>query len=170
MAGSNLVIELPDQLSRRSHYQRVPTRKLSHRCGTMTEPCWPNKSMKPWLMGRLQCAVVHWPIADMRGESRDVRFLGWSEPKTDGSARSAFVESPGGISPLGAPRTVHEPLDSHGSRCSALDMHKAPVCEERWICAVNALQPSRTVWSPAQTLEFPACPANQEDVKDCDPH
>ena len=90
MAGSNLVIELPHQLSRRSHYQRVPTRKLSHRCGTMTEPFWPNKSMKPWLMGRLQCTVVHWPIADMRGESRDVRFLGWSEPMTDGSARSAF--------------------------------------------------------------------------------
>src|SRR5215472_2561515 len=92
MASSNVVIELPHQLSRRSHYQRVPTRKLSHRCGTMTEPCWPNKSMKPWLMGRLQCTVVHWPIADMRGESRDVRFLGWSEPMTDGSARSAFAE------------------------------------------------------------------------------
>jgi len=59
----------------------------------MTEPCWPHKSMKPWLMGRLQCTVVHWPIADMRGESRDVRFLGWSEPMTDGSARSAFGTS-----------------------------------------------------------------------------
>src|ERR1035437_114115 len=30
------------------------------------------------------------------------------------------VESPGGISPPGAPRTVREPLDSHGSRCSAV--------------------------------------------------
>jgi hypothetical protein len=59
MAGSNPVIELPHQPSRRSHYQPVPTRKLSHRCGTKTEPCWPNKSMKPWLMGRLQCTVVH---------------------------------------------------------------------------------------------------------------
>ena len=29
-------------------------------------------------------------------------------------------ESPGGISPPGAPRTVREPLDSHGSRCSAV--------------------------------------------------
>src|ERR1700736_3018774 len=28
-------------------------------------------------------------------------------------------ESPGGISPPGAPRTVHDPLESHGSRCSA---------------------------------------------------
>jgi len=34
----------------------------------------------------------------------------------------AFVESPGGISPPGAPKTVREPLDSHGSRCSAVSM------------------------------------------------
>ena len=32
------------------------------------------------------------------------------------------VESPGGISPPGAPRTVHDPLESHGSRCSAVAM------------------------------------------------
>ena len=30
------------------------------------------------------------------------------------------VESRGGLSPPRAPRTVHEPLDSHGSRCSAV--------------------------------------------------
>ncbi len=30
------------------------------------------------------------------------------------------VESPGGISPPGAPKTVREPLDSHGSRCSTV--------------------------------------------------
>src|ERR1700724_1241721 len=35
-------------------------------------------------------------------------------------APCAGVESPGGVSPPGAPRTVHEPLDSHGSRCSAV--------------------------------------------------
>src|SRR6201997_798257 len=34
----------------------------------------------------------------------------------------AIVESPGGISPPGAPRTVHDPLESHGSRCSAVAM------------------------------------------------
>jgi hypothetical protein len=34
----------------------------------------------------------------------------------------AIVESPGGISPPGAPKTVREPLDSHGSRCSAVSM------------------------------------------------
>src|SRR5262245_20618577 len=32
------------------------------------------------------------------------------------------VESRGGISPPRAPRTVREPLDSYGSRCSAVAM------------------------------------------------
>jgi hypothetical protein len=41
----------------------------------------------------------------------------------------AFVESPGGISPPGAPRSVHEPLDSHGSRCSAASMAQLPMSE-----------------------------------------
>jgi hypothetical protein len=35
---------------------------------------------------------------------------------------SQDVESPGGISPPGAPRTVRDPLESHGSRCSAVAM------------------------------------------------
>jgi len=35
---------------------------------------------------------------------------------------SEVVESPGGLSPPGAPRTVREPLDSYGSRCSAVAM------------------------------------------------
>ena len=35
-------------------------------------------------------------------------------------ANVANVESRGGISPPRAPRTVREPLDSHGSRCSAV--------------------------------------------------
>src|SRR5262249_48613387 len=33
-----------------------------------------------------------------------------------------LVESPGGLSPPGAPKTVHDPLESHGSRCSAVAM------------------------------------------------
>src|SRR5450759_1785333 len=40
----------------------------------------------------------------------------------------ANVESPGGISPPGAPRTVREPLDSHGSRCSAIDTRGQRLC------------------------------------------
>src|ERR1039457_401295 len=41
---------------------------------------------------------------------------------------SAKVESPGGISPPGAPRTVREPLDSHGSRCSAIGTRGQRLC------------------------------------------
>src|SRR6516164_8714931 len=41
----------------------------------------------------------------------------------------ANVESPGGIAPPGAPRSVHEPLDSHGSRCSAASMAQLPMSE-----------------------------------------
>jgi hypothetical protein len=39
-------------------------------------------------------------------------------------------ESPEGISPPGAPRTVREPLDSYGSRCSAVPVTEQPVGEE----------------------------------------
>src|SRR5262249_14328214 len=38
------------------------------------------------------------------------------------TASVVTAESPGGISPPGAPRTVHDPLESHGSRCSAVAM------------------------------------------------
>ena len=38
---------------------------------------------------------------------------------------SASDESPGGISPPGAPKTVREPLDSHGSRCSTVGKRAA---------------------------------------------
>jgi len=41
---------------------------------------------------------------------------------TAGAATSRVVESRGGISPPRAPRTVREPLDSYGSRCSAVAM------------------------------------------------
>jgi hypothetical protein len=36
-------------------------------------------------------------------------------------------ESPGGISPPGAPKTVREPLDSHGSRCSTVGRRAAGI-------------------------------------------
>src|SRR5262249_22258274 len=44
-------------------------------------------------------------------------------PDRPGCATDAAVESPGGISPPGAPRTVHDPLESHGSRCSAVALN-----------------------------------------------
>ena len=37
-------------------------------------------------------------------------------------AAAEGVEPPGGLSPPGAPKTVHDPLESHGSRCSAVSM------------------------------------------------
>ncbi len=40
-------------------------------------------------------------------------------------ASVAIDESPGGISPPGAPKTVREPLDSHGSRCSTVGRRAA---------------------------------------------
>ena len=42
-------------------------------------------------------------------------------------------ESPGGVSPPGAPKTVREPLDSYGSRCSAAAMAYWPMGEELWL-------------------------------------
>src|SRR6516162_9904964 len=36
---------------------------------------------------------------------------------------TTVVESPEGISPPGAPRTVHDSLESHGSRCSAVALN-----------------------------------------------
>ncbi len=41
-----------------------------------------------------------------------------------------------------APRTVHEPLDSHGSRCSAMDTHV------QWPCLVPGLLPFDTHTAP----------------------
>src|ERR1700741_2049414 len=88
-----------------------------------------------------------------------------SRPNCCITASDVTVESPGGISPPGAPRTVREPLDSHGSRCSAFDIHEPPMSEEFRIGEAHARQPiPRTLRPPPQTLEFAPCPANQEDV------
>src|SRR5246127_1836064 len=51
------------------------------------------------------------------------------------------VESPGGLSPPGAPRSVREPLDSYGSRCSAVSMTELPVGEECWIYPAEPVKP-----------------------------
>src|SRR5450756_2879972 len=70
----------------------------------------------------LRCVGRFWHLASFRCAAKFVRY--WSNSgqrwilARDGL--SAFVESPGGISPPGAPRSVREPLDSHGSRCSAV--------------------------------------------------
>src|SRR5213079_826174 len=75
------------------------------------------------------------------------------------------VESPGGISPPGAPRSVREPLDSHGSRCSAVSMTQLPVSEEHWICAAKPIKPnSRALGLATQPLELAARPADDIEI------
>ena len=48
-------------------------------------------------------------------------------------ARAAECRVAEGISPPGAPRTVHDPLESHGSRCSAVALER--------LCLVHGLLP-----------------------------
>jgi hypothetical protein len=48
------------------------------------------------------------------------------------------------------PHALLEPLDSYGSRCSAVDMQKAPMGEEIWVRADYPRQPiPRSLWSRA---------------------
>src|ERR1700682_1008850 len=44
-----------------------------------------------------------------------------------GKGPVAMAEPPGGMPPPGSPRTVHAPLESHGSRCSAVAMNESAV-------------------------------------------
>ena len=70
-------------------------------------------------------------------------------------------ESRGGISPPRAPKTVREPLNSHGFRCSASDIHEPPMSKEVWIGTANPSQPiSRAFGSFAQALVLSARPAD----------
>ena len=74
-------------------------------------------------------------------------------------------ESPGGISPPGAPRSVREPLDSYGSRCSAVSMAQLPMSEERRICAAKPIKPVACSFGFAtQPFEFAARPADDIEV------
>src|SRR5580693_5025277 len=80
-------------------------------------------------------------------------------------ARSEKVESPGGISPPGASRSVREPLDSHGSRCSAVSMAQLPMSEERRICAAKPIKPVACSFGfETQPFEFAARPADDIEV------
>src|SRR5215469_12573601 len=75
------------------------------------------------------------------------------------------VESPGGLSPPGAPRSVREPLDSYGSRCSAVSMTELPVGEECWIYPAEPVKPvSCPLGLPTQPLELAARPADDIEI------
>src|SRR5260370_27710757 len=72
------------------------------------------------------------------------------------------VESPGGLSPQGAPRSVREPLDSYGSQCSAASMAQLPVGKERWIYPAEPVKPiSCSLGLPTQLLELAVRPADE---------
>ena len=76
-------------------------------------------------------------------------------------ATAASGESREGISPPRAPKTVREPLDSHGFRCSASDIHEPPMSKEVWIGTANPSQPiSCAFGSFAQALVLSARPAD----------
>src|ERR1700738_5203801 len=82
-------------------------------------------------------------------------------PSCPRSGTGRFVESPGGVSPPGAPRSVREPLDSYGSRCSAVSMAQLPMSEERRICAAKAIKPVACSFGfETQPFEFAARPAD----------
>jgi hypothetical protein len=74
--------------------------------------------------------VRYWHLADISVAAAFVRYWSNSGQRSilAGDGLSAFVESPGGISPPGAPRSVREPLDSHGSRCSAVGTRGQRLC------------------------------------------
>src|SRR3977135_3288341 len=75
---------------------------------------------------------------------------------------SGLGESRGGISPPRAPKTVREPLDSHGFRCSASDIQEPPMSKEGRIGPAYPGQPiSRAFGLSAQALELPARPVDQ---------
>src|SRR4051794_37924589 len=90
---------------------------------------------------------------------------GVKQPCRRNPETAEVVESPGGISPPGAPRSVHEPLDSHGSRCSAASMAQLPMSEERWICSAKPIKPiARSLGLATQPLEFAARPADDIEI------
>src|SRR5713101_1759155 len=72
--------------------------------------------------------------------------------------------APGTFTP-GAPRTVREPLDSYGSRCSAVAMAESPVGGELGIRPAEPVEPvSCAVGLMAHPRELAACPPDDIGV------
>src|SRR6266566_1977101 len=76
-------------------------------------------------------------------------------------------ESPGGISPPGARRTVREPLDSYGSHCPAVRPEtEPPVDEEVRLASRDVRQhPPSPHLVASQPLVLPPSPTNQVFVE-----
>src|SRR6201984_3425395 len=61
--------------------------------------------------------------------------------------------------------SVREPLDSYGSRCSAVSMTELPVGEECWIYPAEPVKPvSCPLGLPTQPLELAARPADDIEI------
>jgi hypothetical protein len=73
-------------------------------------------------MRMLFAALLEFDISQMRSPATSVLLpLSGEKRKSIRQGQTdAIDESPEGLSPSGAPRTVREPLDSYGSRCSAV--------------------------------------------------
>src|SRR6516165_8159849 len=104
----------------------------------------PDRARLVWQALRLHAAVRGagagpGPADDLcRGRQSGQRVLAPRACRLFALCRPRRVESPGGFSPAGAPRTVREPLDSYGSRCSAVSMAER---QER-LCLLPGLLPS----------------------------
>ena len=60
---------------------------------------------------------------------------------------------------------MREPLDSHGSRCSAASMTQLPMSEERRICTAKPIKPVACSFGLAtQPLELAARPADDIEI------
>src|SRR5262249_58733309 len=91
--------------------------------------------------------------------------LAGSGPKCSWRSTSVDGESRGGIAPPRAPRTVREPLDSYGSRCSAVAMTQLPMSEQIWVGTAKPVKPiSRSFGFVTQPFELPARPADDIDI------
>src|ERR1700737_3069206 len=121
----------------------------------MAKELWPS-------LHRRRFFPVYRPLRESTNP-RGSRARSRPEPQSRGSHRS--VESPGGLSPPGAPRSVREPLDSYGSRCSAVSMAQPPVGKEHWICSAQPVKPvSRPLGLATQPLELAARPADDIEI------
>ena len=69
-----------------------------------------------------------WHVSAVRGPATSRQLSGVKETCRRWGWTAEFGESRGGISPPRAPRTVREPLDSHGSRCSAVGTRSQQLC------------------------------------------
>jgi hypothetical protein len=104
---------------------RFSTRHQRFACARLSQPCLTGScpavsaTLTTMALTTAACGGLR-PTPDCRSR-RALLHLSYSYASPFGPAvLGTHGESPGGISPPGAPRTVREPLDSHGSRCSAV--------------------------------------------------